>query len=547
MVAITDYSNGIFVIEDKVASFHEGFILHNGQLMFSLEVIRDTIDPNTFWDTNEQKVVLTTKDKTIRLKTDSLTAMVNLEPVNLTIPAEVIDERLYLPIEFLSEFFNIDVNWIPITNRVTIDFANTEGKIGKIIDENLRVGVKETPSIYSRNIEIISYNDSFIVFKEEYDYSWKKKNEGNLSDLKEWYKVRTATGRIGYIKKSLVETSHWSVIDNRAKERDVTPWRPDAGKVNLVWDHLTKSRRADLSEPAIKGLDIVSPTWFQLRDNQGNIDNIADINYVRWAHENGYKVWALFSNQFTPQLTSEFLRSTEARENAIRQLLILSELYNLDGINIDFENMYQQDRDMFSQFVRELTPILREQGLTISVDVTIKSSSPTWSLCYDRRALGEIVDYVAVMTYDEHWGASPVSGPVASFPWVERGIRGILEEVPPEKVLLGIPFYARVWEEKPGGSGIRVSSKAYGMSGISRIIRENNVDLKWDDRAGKYYGSYKQGNSTFRIWVEDEKSIELKLSLVEKYNLAGAASWRKGFEKPDIWEVLYRNLKEMYD
>ncbi|MGI6235898.1 MAG: glycosyl hydrolase family 18 protein, partial [Christensenellales bacterium] len=275
-----------------------------------------------------------------------------------------------------------------------------------------------------------------------------------------------------------------------------------------------------------------------------SIESKADISYIEWAHKNDLAVWALINNDFDPDITHEFLSSSEIRDKIIRQILMYAELFRLDGINLDFENVYLEDKDLLVQFVRELTPILREAGIVVSMDVTVKSTSPNWSLCYDRKELGKVVDYMILMAYDEHWATSPVSGSVASIGWVERGIAALLEVVPPEKIILGLPFYTREWEETPTENGnTAIKSRALSMAQVKQILEKNETQMSWDERAGQNFAYYKKGDSVFKIWLEDEMSIELKAALIKKYDLAGAASWRKGFEEPEIWDVLYDNLK----
>jgi spore germination protein YaaH len=253
------------------------------------------------------------------------------------------------------------------------------------------------------------------------------------------------------------------------------------------------------------------------------------------------------SNGFDPDRTSVFLASTRIRESIIDELLASLLSYGMDGVNIDFENVYLDDRDLVTQFVREMTPLFREAGLVVSIDVTILSGSEMWSMFYDREALGEIVDYMAVMTYDQHWGSSPVAGSVAQYQWVENGLKGVLEQVPAEKILLGLPFYTRVWEEREVDGSVRVSSRAISMGQLSQIINTRQLEPEWDEESGQYYTEYTEAESRFRIWIEDARSIDLKSSLVHRYDLAGAASWRRGFESADIWDVLEHNLKEMND
>jgi len=240
-----------------------------------------------------------------------------------------------------------------------------------------------------------------------------------------------------------------------------------------------------------------------------------------------------------PDLTSKFLANQEAQEHFIRQILIYSGLYELDGINIDFENIHYQDRAALTKFVATLTEKLHEMNLVVSIDVTIPSKSPNWSMVYDREKLGKIVDYVAVMTYDEHWGTSPKSGSVASIGWMEKGIQDTLELVPREKVLLGIPFYTRLWKEEVQANGrIKVTSKAYGMEAMQEILKENEAEIIWNEEAGQYYAQYDQEGKTYKVWIEDARSLALKTTLVEKYGLAGYAAWRKDFETNDVWEAI---------
>jgi len=153
------------------------------------------------------------------------------------------------------------------------------------------------------------------------------------------------------------------------------------------------------------------------------------------------------------------------------------------------------------------------------------------------------VDYMAVMTYDETPAASPVAGPVASLPWVERGLVGVLEEVPREKLLLGVPFYTRLWKETSlGGGRVRTTSRALSMEEAESLLRERGLSPRWDPDAGQHFATFEEGGSRYRIWLEDDRSMAARASLVVKYGLAGIASWRRGYEKPSTWKVIAAEL-----
>jgi spore germination protein YaaH len=240
-------------------------------------------------------------------------------------------------------------------------------------------------------------------------------------------------------------------------------------------------------------------------------------------------------------MTHEVLSSTEKREYVIKQILAFSALYDLDGINIDFENVGSDDGEYFVQFIKEITPYLKNQGLVVSVDMSVPRP---WTEHYNREALGEIIDYLIIMGYDEHWSTSPESGSVASIGFVLEGVEDTLLSVPKERVILGLPYYTRRWREEIIDGEIVVSSKALSMSAAYNMLIENNAEINWDEVTAQYYGEYEISGILYRIWLEEERSIEEKVSLVQLYDLAGAAGWKLGLEKDEVWDVLYEYLKE---
>ncbi len=385
-----------------------------------------------------------------------------------------------------------------------------------------------------------------------------------------WVQVRNAEGLAGYLPRNSFQITgayrsdelqggsigepeeEGAEEEEEADEEDTTrPATDETGRrlpeleqpIVLVWEFAYNNPDTD-EIGDMPSLMVVSPTWFHLKDGEGTIQNLADPSYVRWAHGQGYHVWGLVSNSFEPEITAEMLTSSTGRRNVIVQLLALARLYNLNGLNIDFENFHYRYRDYFTQFIRELAPLCREEGLVLSVDVTFISTAAYWSLCYDRRALAEAADYVAVMAYDEHWGASPVAGSVSSLPWVERGLQAVLKEIPREKLLLGVPFYSRIWEiEEQDDGSKKVSSKAYGMEKIAEILAEHEAVAAWCEETGQNKAVYEDDGIIYKTWLEDAASMKLRVDLVNKYNLAGLAAWRRGFEKPEIWDIIDENLE----
>ncbi len=317
------------------------------------------------------------------------------------------------------------------------------------------------------------------------------------------------------------------------------PERTEPGGIRLLWQREFGRKEDVLEPPAASGVNVISPCWFVVADEKGTIkayEGKADRRYSDAAHAKGYKVWALVGNGgFDPDVTGRFLANPQGQETAIKNLLKMAETCKLDGFNIDFENINLEDRDRLTAFVKAAARAFHQKGLTVSMDVTIPGGSPNWSLCYDRRALAESLDYLALMAYDEHGAGASEAGPVASLPWVERGLEATLEEVPPEKLLLGMPLYMRIWEEK---GGQLQSVKTLYMEKAEQLLKEKKPVRYWQPELGLYYFEYREGGSLYRVWQEDRRSLALKAALISRYDLAGAAFWRAGHETADVWPVL---------
>ncbi len=362
-----------------------------------------------------------------------------------------------------------------------------------------------------------------------------------------YYKVETQDGLAGYVMKSLVEISdvNLSAIDFYApKKEKFVQGRNE--KINLVWQYVSQVTPPAPSrkEP---GIDILAPTWFhQIVGGGGNVENNGDLGYTREAQEKGYLVWATVTNNMSTKgstaYTTTVFNNSALLNKVVAQFLFYSCLYEVDGINIDYEDVLDSDAAGLTAFTALLRQYTERQGLNLSIDTLIPKP---WTIEYDRPALARHVDYIAVMTYDEHYSSSPTAGSVASMPWVREAVEATLREVPAEKILMGIPLYTRVWVVDNSGKVIR--NPAASMGYIRDLIQEMNLTLTWLEREKQYFISYPNGQYTDKIWVEDERSIANRLSLVQTYNLAGSACWDYRWCMPEIWSVFNGMLKQGRD
>ena len=319
-----------------------------------------------------------------------------------------------------------------------------------------------------------------------------------------------------------------------------------SGKVNMFWDYFSQWVQApNRSGQKIEGVNVVSPSFFYLDENSGSLrENIgtAGTAYINWAHSNGYKVWPMISNaEAGIKITSKILNSYTKRQELIQSIVEKCALYDIDGINVDFENMYKADRDKFSRFIIELMPRMQEMGIVVSVDVTAPDGGENWSECYDRNVIGDVTDYLVFMAYDQHGNSGSKVGTTAGFNWVETSLKKIIEydEVDTEKIILGLPFYTRQWTIASDGT-----IKGRGVVSMMNIKIPNNVEKQWDETLKQNYIEYKSGKNTIKMWIEDGASIKEKVSLVTKYNLGGTSAWRKDMETSNIWTIIREELQK---
>ena len=358
-----------------------------------------------------------------------------------------------------------------------------------------------------------------------------------LDTMESWSKVATPDGHMGYIQNRFLK--------NIRAEQPVSDFEAPVytnisldEKIVLVWHQVTTqaaNKGMEALIAATEGVNVISPTWYALTDNEGGYQSLADKAYVDRAHEMGLQVWALVDNFSDNVQTEVLLSSTATRNGLIEDLMAEADRYGFDGINLDFEGIREEAGVHYVQFIRELSVACREKGLVLSVDNYVPAA---YNSFYNRREQGIVADYVIIMGYDEHYaGGEP--GSVASIGYVNQGIADTLADVPKEKLINAVPFYTRLWTEKDGSC----TSRAMGLEAAGEWIEENNVKMTWQEELGQYYGECENEEGMNYLWLEDVRSLELKMNLIRDYELAGVAGWKLGLETGEVWDVLNWKLR----
>ena len=479
------------------------------QLYLPLNLVNTYLNQRYYWDAANQQILYATPSE------------LQYYPASGNGDSDVWlkDGSVYLSLPFVQKYTDLDVYMSENPSRVAIQY--------QFSDVNTVQAEKDTYVRYRGGIKSpvlteVKKGDTLIY----------------MEGLEEWTQVATMDGYVGYVRKK--DISEPSVTEfARDFQKEEYTYLTSEEPVNLSWHQVTTQEANAYFADAtanVSGVNVISPTWFYLQDTAGNIADISSAEYVNAAHEKGMQVWGLIDNFTADVSTTETLSQLSSRQNIISQLMAAAQNVGLDGINVDFETLSEDAGPHFLEFLRELSIECHKNNLVLSVDNPVPED---FTSHYDRREQGQVVDYVIIMGYDEHYVGSTEAGSVASLPWVEKGVQDTLAEVPAERTILAIPFYTRLWKTTGGA----LTSEAIGMDQAQQVITENNVQTVWDGSVGQNYGTYETQDSTYEIWLEDAQSIAEKVKLIPKYELAGVAQWKLGFENSSIWQVISENLQ----
>ena len=525
------------IVDDQIVE--PSAIIMDGKAYLKYETVRDYVSSRFYWDPNENILLYTLPNDMVSVEVGSKDYTISKEKNSKDyVILKTEGSAAYIALDFIQQYVNIEYEVYDDPGRVMIvsDWGEKQvATVKKDTQIRYRGGVK------SPILTEVSKKDTVYVLESE----------------ENWEKVRTEDGYIGYIKKSALKNVRKENITREFEEPEYTSISKDY-TINMAWHNVTNSEANNSVLQRIaesKGLTTIVPTWFHVKDVEGNMDSIASSDYVNYAHQSNIEVWAAIRD-FDGGIGSydesfELLSHTSSRENLINQLIAEALQVGVDGINVDFEKISEECGEHYIQFIRELSVRCRQNGIILSVDNYVPKG---YNKQYNRKEQGVVADYVVIMGYDEHFGGSPEAGPVSSYNFVKEGIEETLKEVPADKIISGIPFFTRLWEETPKTEAelaeqagteaaeytMNVSSQPLGMSTAQQKVAEAGAEITWDDEAQQNYATWTVDDVTYEIWLEDEQSIEAKLKLMKDNKLAGTAAWAIGQEDPDIWQLILK-------
>lgn len=512
---ISSEGDAAIILQDNILA--EKAIIKNGVYYIEFKVVQTYFNDRFYADTKENLLLYTTP-------TDIISAAIDSNAYNISgnvgeesyVIATYVEETLYVAVDYVKKYTNFSYQTFTGPDRIQV---YTEWSSDKAADIKKDTAVRYQGGVKSDILADLKKGDSVII----------------LEELENWTKIKTKNSIIGYVENKRLENIRQEeqtpvtdvaepVYTNIAKDY----------KINLAWHQVTNLSANALLRDALsqtKAVNTISPTWFSLSDNEGNFTSLAAHDYVAEAHNRGIEVWGLVDNFNKDVDTNEVLSYTSKRAHLIQGLVNTAIEYNLNGINIDFESISTETGENYIEFIRELSIPCRANGIILSVDNYVPKE---YSSHYNRKEQGIVADYIIVMGYDEHYSGGGVAGSVASIDFVEEGIQKTIEEVPVEKVINAVPFYTRIWKTTSEG----ITSENVAMGVAEAFLAKNNAEIVWNEETCQNYGEFQDGENFYQVWLEDAQSIEVKLNIMRKYNLAGIAEWKLTLEKADVWNAI---------
>lgn len=491
-------------------------VVSGGAAYLEIGYLDSTFDRGWFFDATEGVLRYVTDTQVISANLDSSAYTVGRDSADLGRPVVISSDKLYfVAIDFVKQYTDLSYTLFSDPARLVIETPGYEKSVStaKKDTEIRRFGGPK-----SKILAEIAKGEGFSV----------------LENYGKWSKVLTDSGVIGCMKNSCMGNVTSETTAATLPERNYSHLLQDT-PVCLLWHQvMNTSANAGVSDVIAKspGVNVLSPTWFTVADTAGGLRSIASLDYVRTAHASGIKVWALVGNVENADVDmTALLGATSSRDNLVNNIIGSAIAYSVDGINIDFESLQASCEGGYREFIRELSLRCKANGLVLSVDNYVPSD---YTAFYDRANQADYADYVVIMAYDEHHAGAAEAGPNASISFVKDAVTNTMKEVPANQTILGMPFFTRVWAV----NGSDVSSKVLSMAATPQYMSDHSLTSTWSETDGVNYAEYKDGDTTYKVWLEDAKSLSLKLSAMKDSSLAGGAFWKSGQDSSDIWATI---------
>jgi cellulose synthase/poly-beta-1,6-N-acetylglucosamine synthase-like glycosyltransferase/peptidoglycan/xylan/chitin deacetylase (PgdA/CDA1 family)/spore germination protein YaaH len=271
------------------------------------------------------------------------------------------------------------------------------------------------------------------------------------------------------------------------------------------------------------------PEWLALKNGNGDVEDQSDNDVIRIANDAKLPILAEINNfrdGWQAGDLARVLNNSTARENLVDNIYSNLVEHKFAGVNVDFEQLSERNREQMVTFMEELHAKLKPAGLILTESVPVDDQA------YDLKRLGEINDYIVPMIYDEHYQTSE-PGPVASEDWFVDQLDRVAKTLPPSKTVIGFGNYGYDWVIGSRKGGAEVS---YGDV-IAAAEANKNGKVAWDTNEENPVLRYENGGERHEIWFLDAVTALNQIQDISDGMFRGVALWRLGAEDPGMWSV----------
>ena len=510
------------IIDGELISKTDGTALglvRNNKPYVQAELINDSIKDVYAYDEVGHTVCYTTKEGTYKANAGSKGYTFNGQSVNKDyVPFIEEAGRAYISLAFIKDSNGTDYTFNENPARTAIYTAGKERTTATVR--------KDTP------MRRFGGNRSKILSTAKED------EEVTIVDnYGSWSQILTEEGVLGCVENGYLKDKETSNNKTGAAQEELNH-NLMKEKIRMGWHQIFNNTANDQVSSVVsvaEGMNVISPTWIQIKDNKGNINDMSSASYVQFCHDKNIKVWSLVSNIEKDVDEGSLFKVAQNRENLINNIINSVTAVGADGINVDMESVGDANVDGYVEFIKELALKCKEKGLVLSVDnYNIDSAN------YKVGIQSRYADYIVLFGYDETWTGSPTAGSNNSMGFVKEGVEDMLDEgVDKNQLILAIPFYTRLWTQ----TGQNVTSETVSLKDTPDLLAKNNATPTWIKENKENYAEWQKGDGKCMIWIVDDKSLKERCDYAMSKNIAGISAWKLGYETVDTWKMIKDTVK----
>lgn len=510
------------IIDGELISKTDGTslgLVRNNKPYVQAELINDSIKDVYAYDEVGHTVCYTTKEGTYKANAGNKGYTFNGQSVNKDyVPFIEEAGRAYLSLDFIKDSNGTDYTFNENPARTAIYTAGKERTTATVR--------KDTP------MRRFGGNRSKILSTaKEDDKVTIVDNYGS------WSQILTEDGVLGCVENGYLKDKETSNNKTGAAQEELNH-NLMKEKIRMGWHQIFNSTANDQVASVVsvaEGMNVISPTWIQIKDNKGNINDMSSASYVQFCHDKNIKVWSLVSNIEKDVDESSLFKVAQNRETLINNIINSVTAVGADGVNVDMESVGDANVDGYVEFIKELAIKCNEKGLVLSVDnYNIDSAN------YKVGIQSRYADYIVLFGYDETWTGSPTAGSNNSIGFVKEGVEDMLDEgVDKSQLILAIPFYTRLWTQ----TGQNVTSETVSLKDTPDTLAKNNATPTWIKENKENYAEWPKGDGKCMIWIVDDKSLKERCDYAMSKNIAGISAWKLGYETADTWKMIKETIK----